>query len=108
MIQITLVLSVIVLSVQSAPGLHRRNRRSLGLIKLGYDTLVGDGGDTFLGGILSGAASPFNDLSTLQKIGVSIPMAKAVGLGLLGKCKTQIMHQKEIFLWIVYNSRCPV
>ena len=79
---------MIVLSVNSAPGLHRRNKRSLGLLAAGYNTLVGDGADGFLGGVLGGVASPFNDLTTLQKIGVSIPIAKAVGLGLLGKCKT--------------------
>ena len=62
---------MIVLSVNSAPGLHRRNKRSLGLLAAGYNTLVGDGADGFLGGVLGGVASPFNDLTTLQKIGVT-------------------------------------
>ena len=87
------MLSVIVLTVHSAPGLHRRNRRSLGLIKLGYNTLVGDRMGGFLDGVWDGVGDAgsswdlWNDLSTMQKIGVSIPIAKAVGLGLVGKCE---------------------
>ena len=75
-----LVTSLLVLGSSAVP-LHR-NKRSLGLIKLGYDFAT----KGFTAGLGEGLITGFSDLSTSGKIGAGLLMAKPVALTLLGKC----------------------
>ena len=83
--QVLLIATVVVLGVSSAPSSSRpRNRRSLGLVKLGYDKILGS---DFLSGVASGVGSSFGELSTGSQVLNTLAIAKPIALGLIGKCK---------------------
>ena len=76
------LVSLLLLASQARPA-HKRSKRGLGLIKLGYDWAT----QGLSAGISDGLISGFSDLSTSSKIGAGLLMAKPLALTLLGKCK---------------------
>ena len=76
------ILLVTILVLGSSAGPLKRNKRSLGLLKLGYDWAT----QGLSAGLSEGLITGFSDLSTGGKIGAGLLMAKPVALTLLGKC----------------------
>ena len=85
--QIFVLTSILVIGSHAAPrsSSSSRERRSLGLMKLGLDLASGSGG--FSSGVAAGVADSFSSLSTASKIGAGILVAKPLALALLGKCR---------------------
>ena len=81
---------VLAFASQAAPS--SRDRRSLGLMKFGYN-LVSGGGSAggFSSGLAAGVADSFAGLSTAAKIGTGLVIAKPLALGLLGKCNRLLL-----------------
>ena len=116
-LQIAVLCLIIASGCQAAPA--SRERRSLGLLKYGYNLVSGGGSGGFSSGVAAGVADSFAGLSTAAKIGTGLVIAKPLALGLLGKCNFIHQHLKNLpknaklitdalYDWLVRGSNAGV